>query len=708
VSGAASPLGLPSVRILTRSAGVFAVFSLAHAEVAQRVQCLAFTKEILMPLEAEELAVYIAPDLPNAIEEVVFQETQERGLVKLVGWSEVAAVCAKDTLINVEVSYGDEKPQTKELKWDGNVCRLAFVFAPDEWRSRSEDFVEGKPMEATYAVKLGLTRSVGRRRLAHARPDRTISFNCLLAVHNFPPPSAPLELTVKSRNMTGIALSWQMPKLWGGCAIAKYEIHLRQKAKDGKFGEWVNVDTRQGYALNGYLYKNVYAGEVKMRAFNIGSLEPGPWSNVVVMEPEKAKSGDNEAAAAIARKKSFKAPKTKLERMESMTAEGGVAVIAQQGIEKMIGKKFHSVSKMEGWSDFCKAIGAFYLEVGVWGGVEGKLFELTPQRVEELVLGVKPGRMSSASASDEEIKEYHRLISGDPLIGLASCAVWVLETLAHHTENSGQWIETLNAIEGMINFAAHETSVVSAELQSENVRAILYTLIQVYETMRQSDPGGYVSSQLAHRYNKLTRQTLKKEMESFLQRLKSEIAAESSQMALNNSQLGLKSHTSSMNITFDRVLKSETPVLGALGLKAKYALKKKDSMLTSVSEVTFLRLSAESLPAGVVRPQLEISSEVASSSVKTLSDTTNSRRNPMWVGQRLSLPLLEKFKETKLEKPFTIQVRLLSEGKEFACATGSLTDAVGRFIADLKKGEGDTKCGRVNFVYKVNAWMERS
>lgn len=37
----------------------------------------------------------------------------------------------------------------------------------------------------------------------------------------------------------------------------------------------------------------------------------------------------------------------------------------------------------------------------MWGGVTGKLFELTPARVEELVMGVQPGL---TQASDEQVK----------------------------------------------------------------------------------------------------------------------------------------------------------------------------------------------------------------------------------------------------------------------------------------------------------------
>lgn len=70
IPAAEAPLGIPAVRLTAKCGGVVGVFSLAHTETDQRVQCLAFTKEIIMPLEPEEMAICIAPDLPNVIEEV--------------------------------------------------------------------------------------------------------------------------------------------------------------------------------------------------------------------------------------------------------------------------------------------------------------------------------------------------------------------------------------------------------------------------------------------------------------------------------------------------------------------------------------------------------------------------------------------------------------------------------------------------------------
>lgn len=48
----------------------------------------------------------------------------------------------------MSVRYGDETPQNKELKWDGNICRLTFIFDPEEWATKEEAEVEGIPMQA--------------------------------------------------------------------------------------------------------------------------------------------------------------------------------------------------------------------------------------------------------------------------------------------------------------------------------------------------------------------------------------------------------------------------------------------------------------------------------------------------------------------------------------------------------------------------------
>ncbi|KAL3925536.1 MAG: hypothetical protein SGPRY_003622, partial [Prymnesium sp.] len=112
------------------------------------------------------------------------------------------------------------------------------------------------------------------------------------------------------------------------------------------------VDTRPGYALEGVIYKNIYAGELRGRACNVGSLEAGPWSNIVILEPDKGKSGEPEIPARPKKEDGSKKAGGGLSKAESMVAEGGIAVIAQEDIETMMGKKFTANKKMGGWSPF--------------------------------------------------------------------------------------------------------------------------------------------------------------------------------------------------------------------------------------------------------------------------------------------------------------------------------------------------------------------
>ena len=40
----------------------------------------------------------------------------------------------------------------------------------------------------------------------------------------------------------------------------------------------------------------------------------------------------------------------------------------------------------------------------------------------------------------------------EPLVALATCGVWVMETLAHHTEHPDEWIGLINKIDGLIRW----------------------------------------------------------------------------------------------------------------------------------------------------------------------------------------------------------------------------------------------------------------
>ena len=87
---------------------------------------------------------------------------------------------------------------------------------------------------------------------------------------------------------------------------------------------------------------------------------------------------------------------------------------------------------------FSKVVGEFFIDAGVEKGCKGTLFDLEAQQVEVLC------------KEDVEAK--------DPLIGLAMCAVWVMETLAHHAEQPEKWIPFVNSINGLASCAAYDAS----------------------------------------------------------------------------------------------------------------------------------------------------------------------------------------------------------------------------------------------------------
>ena len=146
---------------------------------------------------------------------------------------------------------------------------------------------------------------------------------------------------------------------------------------------------------------------------------------------------------------------------------------------------------MANWSDFSKSVGMFFVDAGVERGCKGTCFDLLARQVEKL---------SDTDKTDE------------PLIALAMCAVWVMETLAHHAFDASTWITLINAIHGLVSCAAydacgiyhgHDTAgkpKMMVDLKKE-MYALLTTLLSVYDTLWQTTDSGFVKQQLEHRYN---------------------------------------------------------------------------------------------------------------------------------------------------------------------------------------------------------------
>ena len=125
-----------------------------------------------------------------------------------------------------------------------------------------------------------------------------------------------------------------------------------------------------------------------MRCFNVGSGRAGEWSRTLTVRSEKeeaaAKLIEAHARGHAGRLKAHEAEREAADGAPS-AADGGLAVITQEGLAVHANKRHQMSRGMEGWSPFARAIGQVFVSFGVPNGVRGLLFELSPLQVEALV-----------------------------------------------------------------------------------------------------------------------------------------------------------------------------------------------------------------------------------------------------------------------------------------------------------------------------------
>ncbi|KAL1514487.1 hypothetical protein AB1Y20_003586 [Prymnesium parvum] len=532
-----------SIKIKTRAGGTFAAFANSKSKVHQHVVCMAFLPEKLIPLEHETLRIHIVPKLPNAIEGAYHTEYFERGNVHLAGKSnDLTVVVGPGDVCGLQLSLEQANIEVHGGLWKGEPMVLEFEFDPqyflesveeaqladkkgDENGSQrkapsglnSLDITSLRSGNFTVNIQVINRDSVQRGKRTSIGGD---SFSVAATIHDFPPPSAPTNLQITSRNNLSLHLRWEAPSKWGGCCLSVYEIQIADETAKGKVKDWETHSKVDASSSHAAIALNVYKCKIRIRAFNVGCLEASPWSEVISLGPEedlKPQPRPSNAASAGS---------------SGIVAEAGSAVVMQDDISQfakrksIIGSVPHVVNdNMKGWSPFKKAVGSLFLEFGVRDGVKGKMFDLTPQQAEDLVVGAN---MDTTGVDTMK-----------PLISFACAAVWVLETLAHHTAQPSTWIRMMNDVEGLVNMAAHQ-KVPWDEPTIPLVKNILWTLFNIYETIRQSEPDGFITRQLAFKYKKDVRRQLKEDFENRLLDLKNEIASTVMNMVLQNRKLGVQ------------------------------------------------------------------------------------------------------------------------------------------------------------------------
>lgn len=537
---------------------------------------LAYLPAKVIPLESEEVHVYVTDYLPDKLEEILQHEMQVRGAVSLVGSSGPVPMRPNS---GVELAIKTDDVERHSLCWRGETQSVTFDVDPRflmhrEMGATMKMGAHGVDDDAATQVQVKLQLSVGitelgARNLAvcssgggarsRGRDKMTHQVALNMSIHVFPSPSAPRDLKIQCRTQHMLQLVWKAPISWGGCALHSYEAQIREINHKDEPKDWDDAFLVDGSKLTGKIDRNVYKCDLRIRAYNIASALPSDWTELSL-----GTFKDEEAALAIQKtqrgkmsrctsrevqeehgkvlqlpheKGSMKhvtTSKTELHAKSGrigVKAEGGVAAVVQEElcVQKPVEKKVKlrkSESAMKGWSEFCHTLGEFYLEMGVRGGVEGHMFEMTPQNCEDLVLASKEFKTHLDVGLSVE----------RPLMSLAKIATWILQTLAHFAEDSESWIDEIHAISGLVNLASHVDVALASKLAQTGtylpgdrrlpyVTGTLKCLLDTYETLRQCDPDhGFITCQLNNRYDKSLKRAMEEEWQLEMVRLRHSVA----------------------------------------------------------------------------------------------------------------------------------------------------------------------------------------
>lgn len=568
-------------------------------------------------------------------------------------------------------------------------------------------------------AKVGLTMSL-KGIGSDAASACTCSFDANILVHMFRPPSPCTYLRCESRTNVVLTLQWDIPAQWGGCALKTYEIQMHDvgmgcRSRDEASGKgppsptpssalslggsarrpsfgWKTIfeglpDANVEDKGEARIFMNVYSALFRVRAYNIGCQQPSEWSEVLTLgtvKEEHAKKAMIGTRARVSRRSRlglFDGVRKHKEKRAStatsgssggVTSDGGLALVDHGSVSDGIGDLF--AKNMDGWTAFGRTLGHLFLELGVPGGVRGRLFDLTIAQMESLARGdavVDEGNVTPAIIdADANAADVQARVK--PLMALISSAVWVMSTLASHTDRPDGWLRLMSDVDGL-------TSLVTCnrlpydEKTLRFISALIVTLVEIFETMRQCEPDGFITC------------TLKSSQLSESRRTKMLSAYKARIEAL---QVKVATHVMAMML-HERVNK-----LNHSGL----LLSRMTRVHAAYAQVFLSRVSAE-MHGGLASPRVRVAFSLvhlsANDGPSSLDKCTlecgrmgydTDLTQPSWPDEMVVLDGMGTDSiMAPLPRPLELRVKLCDEGRVLGTATLHLSEASGH-VAQLSLG----------------------
>lgn len=313
-------------------------------------------------------------------------------------------------------------------------------------------------------------------------------------------------------------------------------MEYREITNKGVVKEWKHAVTVEATkATTATIAANVYQAEVRVRARNVASFEPSDWSEALQVKTEAEEKASLANAkpsnAACSSRRDLAATLERKSSVAGTTAEVGMAVVTQIDLGDLLGLKhvLPDPAGMAEWSPFRRTIGEFFNECGTFGGFKGMLFDFSPQQIEDL-----------ATNGEDIIKDDEE----KPLLAFVVAATWVLQTLAQHCEEGNVWIPLVNEVAALVRLGASAPETVET---IPMIKGLLFSLIDIYESLRMCEEDGYIARQLGFKqYDKGLKKTLRTDWKEQRLRLKNSVAT---------NVMGL--------VLYDRMLRHKTGTLEA-------------------------------------------------------------------------------------------------------------------------------------------------